>query len=96
MSVGYWSPCQCCDLTFVAAQHCQVTGGFMWGHITLCGWYDSFGMLRQMHIYFKFCVSTVGIDDMFSLRNFVNKYMYIDLFIYFGNPNTRTDTPPVY
>jgi hypothetical protein len=64
MSVGYWSPWQCCDLTFVAAQHCQVTGEFMWGLFALCGWYYSFRMLMQMQIYFKFCVNAVSIDDI--------------------------------
>jgi len=54
-------------------------------------------MLKQMHIYFKLCVFTVSSDDTFSLQQCnVNKYVYTDLHIYSGTPNTTISTPLVY
>ena len=50
-----------------------------------------------MHIYFKLCVFTVCSDDTFSLQECnVNKYVYTDLLIYSGAPNTMISVTLVY
>ena len=53
----------------MATQHCQVTGGFMWGLFASCGLFYCFGMLKEIHVYFKFCVLIVSTDDMCSFKN---------------------------
>ena len=54
-------------------------------------------MLKQMHVYFKLCVFTVSSDDTVSLQECsVNKYVYTDLLIYSGTPNTTISIPLVY
>jgi hypothetical protein len=94
IAVGCWSPVVWYDAGFVAAKQWQVTSVFICGLFVLCGLYYSSSMLKQMHIYFKLRVFTVSSGDTFSLQEcFVNKYVYTDLLMYSGTPNTMMSVP---